>query len=205
MKHIIKAILFDFDDTLTKAGSLDFAQIRIEMGCPESVSILDYLDSIEDAREHLRASEILERHERRAAENAVPNEHTHALLGWLKAKGYKIGIITRNSLDSIKRSLDNFERINEEYFDVVITRDDNVPVKPSPDGVLLAARKMEVKPEEILVVGDYVYDIEAGRSAGSCTVFFDSRPDRQFAAPESDFTIQSLADVKSIVQKLTAS
>lgn len=199
MNHIIKAILFDFDDTLTEAGSLDYAQIRKEMGCPEAVSILDYLDNIEDQGTRLRANEILERHERRAAENAVPNGDAHALLAWLKAEGYKIGIITRNSLDSIKRSLDNFESIKEEFFDVIITRDNNVPVKPDPDGVVLAARKMDVTPEEILVVGDYIYDIEAGNSAGSRTVFFNSRPDRQIAEPESDFTIQSLADVKSIL------
>lgn len=204
MKHIIKAILFDFDDTLTKAGSLDFAQIRKEMSCPESVSILDYLDNIEDREARLRASKILERHEKRAAENAVPNEHALDLLGWLKDEGYKIGIITRNSIDSIVRSLANFEQVDEEYFDVIITRDDDVPVKPDPDGVLFAARKIDVRPEEVLMVGDYIYDIEAGRSAGSCTVFFDSRPDRQFEAPESDFKIQSLAEVKSIVQKLTA-
>ncbi len=38
----IKAVLFDFDDTLTIPGRLDYAGIREDIGCPqEAISMVD--------------------------------------------------------------------------------------------------------------------------------------------------------------------
>ena len=41
--------------------------------------------------------------------------------------------------------------------------------KPYPDPILLAAKKMGVKPEECLMIGDTTVDMRAGKSAGAQT------------------------------------
>ena len=64
---VIKAVLFDFDDTLTVPGKLDYARIRAEIGCPPGESMLDYLDGIPDPVQREKARSILDSYEMAAA------------------------------------------------------------------------------------------------------------------------------------------
>src|SRR5207253_7612607 len=48
------------------------------------------------------------------------------------------------------------------------TREDGPP-KPAPDGVLHLCRMLQVAPADALVVGDFTFDIVAGRAAGCRT------------------------------------
>lgn len=57
-----------------------------------------------------------------------------------------------------------------KYFDAVITGLSAPHTKPYPDPVLLAAQKMNVPPQNCLMIGDTTVDIRAGRSAGAQTV-----------------------------------
>ena len=196
----IQAVLFDFDDTLTLPGRLDYALIRKEIGCPEGESMLDYLEGIADAEKRQKASAILDSYEMAAAAEAAPADGAEDLVTWLRGAGLKRGILTRNSRNAVDRSLANFTRISPEDFDLIITRDDDLPVKPLPDGVLHAAKVFQIPPASLLMVGDYIYDIEAGKAAGAVTVFLKSRKDRIFTPPESDFTITQLAAVREICE-----
>lgn len=196
----IKAVLFDFDDTLTIPGRLDYAGIRKEIGCPQEESILDYLEGIPDSDERQRATAILDRYEMDAAAEAAPAEGAEDLVRWLKAAGLKRGILTRNSRNALERSLANFSGIGREDFDLLLTRDDDLPVKPMPDGVLYAASVFRIPPTSLIMVGDYIYDIEAGNAAGAVTVFIESRKDRVFTPPKSDFTISKLAELREICE-----
>jgi len=80
-----------------------------------------------------------------------------------------MGIITRNRLSSIERALKNFENITISCFDVIISRNTPVKPKPSGDGIRLAAQKLNLDVKEVLMVGDYIFDIQAGKSAGCST------------------------------------
>lgn len=57
-----------------------------------------------------------------------------------------------------------------KYFDAVITGLSAPHTKPYPDPILLAAKKMNVAPENCLMIGDTTVDIRAGKSAGAQTV-----------------------------------
>ena len=57
-----------------------------------------------------------------------------------------------------------------KYFDAVITGLSAPHTKPYPDPVLLAAQKMNVPPQNCLMIGDTTVDIRAGRSARAQTV-----------------------------------
>ena len=50
--------------------------------------------------------------------------------------------------------------------DVLITGDDVINGKPSPDGYLMAAARLEVEPENCLVVEDSPAGVKAGKNAG---------------------------------------
>ena len=51
----IKAVLFDFDGTLTYPGALDYSAIKRELDCPEDRLILEFLET----RAPARRSELL--------------------------------------------------------------------------------------------------------------------------------------------------
>lgn len=61
-----------------------------------------------------------------------------------------------------------------QYFTEVVTADNGFPRKPAPDSINYLLEKYKLKPEKTVMIGDRPLDIEAGRSAGIDTVFFDN-------------------------------
>lgn len=196
----IKGVLFDFDGTLTNPGALDFSEIRREICCPENKSILEFIDTLQNRDQRNHMVEILTRFEMEGAERSVPNLDVEIVFRFLQACNLPVGLISRNGLRPIQRALENFHTLRIDDFHLVITRDDDLKPKPSGDGVRFAAEKFAVQPTEILVVGDYVYDIEAGKQAGAVTALL-RHPDVNISfCAESDFVISRLLDIIEIVR-----
>ena len=195
-----KAVLFDFDGTLTKPGSIDFNLIKRAIGCPAESFILEFIETIDNHVQKEKAIFALEKFEKKAAECSEPNNGAEELLLYLRSNGLSTGIISRNSLESIKRSFHNFKKIKFSDFDVIITRDDPVKPKPYADGVILAANKLKVDAKELVIVGDFIFDIQAGKNAGSITVFLNNGLKHDFSDPDSDYTISQLGELKKVIR-----
>jgi len=200
----VKAVLFDFDGTLTKPGSIDFNLIKRTIGCPAESFILEFIETIDDPAQKEKAISKLENLENKAADCSEPNHDAEELLLYLRSNGIRTGIITRNSLKSIKRSFRNFKTIKAADFNVIVTRDDPVKPKPDADGVILAANKLEMDPKQLIVVGDFLFDIQAGKNAGSITVFLNNGHKHDFPDPGSDYTISNLVELKKIIRPLVS-
>jgi HAD superfamily hydrolase (TIGR01509 family) len=157
-----RAVIFDLDGTLTEP-LLDFDAMRAEIGLPPG-PILEQLEHA-DAATRARADEILRRHEREAIARATLADGCAEVLAHLGALGIPMAILTRN----VREVVDTFSRMFGFSFAAVYTREDGPP-KPSPAGVLALCEKMGAVPAETLVVGDYKFDILAGRDAGCATV-----------------------------------
>ena len=195
----ISAILFDFDGTLTQPGAIDFSHIRKLIGCPSNKPILEFIGDLSNASERQVAVDTLDRCEIEAAARTVPNSGAERVIADLRNGGLKVGVISRNSQRSIERALANFDNTGIEDFDIVISRDTPVPPKPRPDGIVHAAEVLGVSIEEILVVGDFVFDIDAGHRAGALCAFITNGGEADI--PEkSDFIIHSLEELLPIIQ-----
>lgn len=203
-----RAVLFDFDGTLTRPDALDFAAVRNAMGCPLTSPILEFIESLATEEERGKARRILDEFEQKAARASVPNHGAEEVILLLRKKGIDRGIITRNSMASIREALKNFPTLSEMDFSVILTRESAGRPKPHPDGVLEAARLFGVPPEEMLVVGDFIFDIAAGKAAGAAAALITNGHDAAeswrghiqtplLAAP--DFTISSLIELKGIL------
>jgi HAD superfamily hydrolase (TIGR01509 family) len=160
MKHP-RAVIFDLDGTLTEP-LLDLDAMRAEIGLPPG-PILEQLAHL-DAPTRARADEILRRHEREAISCATLADGCAELLAHLQARAVPAAILTRN----VREVVDTFTRMFGFTFAAVYTREDG-PHKPSPAGVFALCQQMGVPPAETLVVGDYKFDILAGRAAGCPT------------------------------------
>jgi HAD superfamily hydrolase (TIGR01509 family) len=161
-----KAVIFDLDGTLTEP-LLDFNAMRAEIGLPPG-PILEQLAHA-DAATRARADEILRRHEREAIAKATLADGCVELLAALEAHGIPAAILTRN----VREVVDTFVTTFGFRFAAVYTREDG-PHKPSPAGVHALCGRMCAAPAETLVVGDYKFDIIAGRDAGCPTVLVTS-------------------------------
>ncbi|HSS40356.1 MAG TPA: HAD-IA family hydrolase, partial [Polyangia bacterium] len=108
-----------------------------------------------------------------------------------------IGILTRN----IREVVATFARTFGFAFDAVYTREDGPP-KPSPAGVLALCAQQGAPAADTLTVGDYKFDVLAGRRAGCPTVLLHPGPlppaEREaWGAP--DLVVQSLRELLPLV------
>lgn len=196
----IKAVLFDFDGTLTKPGALNFHLLKETIDCPADIPVLEFIESLPTPHQRKETFSVLERFESDAAANSEPNDSAEELIFYLRSKGLGVGIVTRNSLQSLKRSLQNFENIKVSDFDVIISRNSPVEPKPSGDGILLASQTLNVDVKQVLMVGDYVFDIQAGQIAGCITAFLDYGTVSIPSGIDSDFTVSCLEEINKIVR-----
>ena len=197
-QSVVKAVLFDFDGTLTLPGLIDFMAIKKEINCPDDNPILEFIAALPRGGERRRAAKVLEKYENKAAEAAKPNENAEEIIMFLRAQGLKLGILTRNRLGAVLTSLKKFRKISRKHFEVIVTREHELKLKPHPAGVLFAARAFGILPCEMTVIGDYVFDIEAGREAGALTVFLESDHTTRRPEPPADWTIKGLDELRGI-------
>lgn len=197
MPNPIVGIVFDLDGTLTIPGLINFPQLRREIGCPEGHDIIQFLShQAQSAPDLARLGwEVVERHERRAAEGALANTGLYPLLEGLHHRRIPLAILTRNTRSTVDLTL---ERLNiAPFFQVAVCREDTRP-KPEPDGVLHAARHLGVDPRQVLMVGDWRDDVTAGSRAGAWTAWL--RGPRQDEIPAgTDFEIHTLTDILGIL------
>jgi phosphoglycolate phosphatase-like HAD superfamily hydrolase len=83
----------------------------------------------------------------------------------LRLNGLKLGIVTTRSRYHVDRFLKQFPQI-ASVIDVTCGLQDTRRLKPHPEPVLLAAKRLEVPPQLCLMVGDTSVDVKAARRAG---------------------------------------
>ena len=83
---------------------------------------------------------------------------------------------------------------------VIVTRDLPLNPKPFPDGVLYAAERLGVDVAELLVVGDYAFDIQAGKRAGAPTMYLYNDPEEPFHGEGADFVVHSLTEALGVIR-----
>ena len=194
----IKGVLFDFDGTLTRPGALDFPAIKKALGCPLDQPILEFLDT-QPPDLRARLEKILEEEEDRAAEICRPNRGAEKCLSVLKERQIPMGILTRSRLNPIRKALERFKGITIDDFDAIVTREMSLP-KPHPEGVIRAAAEMGLLPSELVVVGDFRFDVISAKRAGAMAVLLTNGGESVMTPddPQPDYTITRLEDLPAL-------
>jgi len=187
----IGGILFDMDGVVVEQR-LDFLAIKQEIFGTTHGFILERMAEL-GPPERARAEAILERHEATAAATAEPMDGVVPFLTWMEARGVRRGLVTRNSRMSADMVLTRLGL----RFNAVVTRED-APPKPAPDPVWLACRRMGLPPSAVLFVGDFEFDMLAGRRAGVRTVLL--RNHAQASSDHADYTVDSLGELRGLFE-----
>lgn len=123
--------------------------IRVEKETPEGEKLSEYWKEIFESQylPHLKA---------------FPK--TKELLERLKADGYKLAVASSAEKEMLKKLLEIAGADN--LIEDETSADDAKNSKPDPDIVQAALDKLNLKPEQVLMLGDTPYDIEAAGKIG---------------------------------------
>ena len=179
---MIRLIIFDLDETIIH-NSIPFSEIRKtimeKIGSSEKpVHLYEFLKA--KGKNYL---ELLKKEELRRAKNSYPDRDLGFVIDVLVRRNINIAVLTRNSRKATMIALGKYA----EKFDAIITREDFFPPKPAPDAVFYLMEQFSARAEETVVVGDYDYDIEAGRRAGCVTV--------RIGDGEGDYNINKISEI----------
>ena len=83
---------------------------------------------------------------------------------------YRLGIVTSR----VKESVYEFPQLAvlKKYFQTAVSYDDTEKHKPDPEPLLLAAKRLGIKPSEAVYIGDVKNDLVAGRAAGMKVIIY---------------------------------
>lgn len=183
--------IFDMDGTLTLAKH-DFNAIRQALGLPADQTILESLAALPPATaaplyKRLQAIELEIAKLSEAAEGVLE------LLNYLSAQGARVGILTRNSVLNTQVTL-AAAGLAQHFATTDLVSRDCAPPKPHPAGIQRLLTQWQAQPYEAVMVGDFVYDLQAGRAAGTKTLYID--PSAAFPAREhADWCVTSLVEL----------
>ncbi|MHA6495273.1 HAD family hydrolase [Pseudomonas borbori] len=159
--------VFDMDGTLTLAVH-DFEAIKQALGIPLEHDILEHLAGLPADEAVAKHAWLLE-HERELAVASRPAPGAVELIRLLRARGCRLGVLTRNAHALALITLEAVG-LGECFAREDILGRDEAPPKPHPGGLLHLAERWQVAPAELVMVGDYRYDLECARAAGAYSV-----------------------------------
>lgn len=189
MPGTIRAVGFDMDGTFLKTHvdyeKLEFADRRVLES--HNIPFDEVYPKPDWKRKRRNIVQWLESHGRSdefpvinreidAAFTEVELEYVHEArpfpgslecLRELTARGYRVGLLTRGSIEYADRALAHAGATG--LFDVVMGRDSIAydDAKPSPVAMREFAKRLGVEPGELLYVGDNITDWFSARDAGS--------------------------------------
>ena len=180
----IKAVLFDFDGTIMDTNAIilgswkhtfntvlgrDPVQEEIVKTFGEPLEItMGKLFPDRDTHEMVETYRSYQRHIYQQDITMFPG--MKEAVTELKARGYKVAIVTSRLWESTQQGLYKFDIT--DMIDAVVSAEDTTIHKPDPTPCLLCLEKLGIGPEEALMVGDSKFDILCARNAGveSCLV-----------------------------------
>lgn len=149
-------------------------------GLPKNVSINELVHETQDEY-HKRLNEVLIR------------EGFYEFHEMLKEEGIATALATSNNWWIVEDELEDMDL--QKYFNILVTGEEVLHRKPAPDIFLAAARKLEIDPEECVVIEDSIAGITAAKEAGMKAIailnFFSKKED----FPKADLVVEGFEDL----------
>jgi phosphoglycolate phosphatase len=216
--HAIKAVIFDFDGTLAVLN-IDFSAMKERVfdlmrraGIPEEAIRQKYLlEIIDEVYEMLleknpsgaemfyqESHDILHEVEMKAAERGRLIPGAGRTLKKLREKGIKVGIITRNCEDAVRKVFPEID----DFCDIFVSRNSVKKVKPHPDHLTHVMDLLEISAEEAMMVGDHIIDIQAGKRVGMKTigVLTGKTKKEEFEKAGADYILRDASEVCKLME-----
>lgn len=207
----VDTFVFDFDGTLAKLN-IDFPAMRDRIPTllrsygvdPDGLGKLLVLEMIDAGSRIIakdrpdKATEFTERAnaviydiEMDGARKGNLFDGIDDVLGELRYRGKKIGVVTRNCLDAVRKLYPHIDT----FSDIIVTRESRTKPKPHPEHLETALTKLGSSPQTSVMIGDHPMDILVGKRVGTHTV--------GVLTGHSDITLMREAGADHIIEKAT--
>ena len=216
--HAIKAVIFDFDGTLAVLN-IDFSAMRERVfdlmrrsGIHEETIrekyLLEIIDEVYEMlweknpfgaeRFYQESHDILHEVEMKAAGKGRLIPGAVGTLKGLREKGIKVGIITRNCEDAVRRVFPEIDG----FCDIFVSRNSVKKVKPHPDHLTRVMNSLKISGEEATMVGDHIIDIQAGKRVGMKTigVLSGRTKKEEFEKAGADYILKDASEVYKLME-----
>lgn len=213
----LKAVLFDFDGTLVK--SIDtlvniFSEVLTEQNLPvlppsklkkmigqplpDIFRTIIQFDKIKAAEKRFRE---IETKRNNANEIGIFTE-TIPTLEFLQSQNLQLGIVSTKKVDVIEKLARELEIW--DFFEVVVGRDLISKPKPNPEPIFFACEKLGVNSQEILFVGDSLFDLKSARNANSTFVgvLTGVCDQKEFTKNQADYVFKHIGELINLFQKI---
>ena len=200
----IRAVLFDLDGVLLDSESIytDFwnnVESIFPTGVPNFAIVIkgttlgEILDTyFPDPARQAEIHKLLKRQEEemvyRLFDGILP------MLRSLRSRDIRTAIVTSSSnrkMDDMFRTLPDLKPL----IDTIVTEDDVTESKPSPQGYLLAAKRLGALDGEFAVVEDSIKGLQAGRASGAFVVGISTTNPAEKISPLADMVLPTAAEL----------
>ncbi|MBQ7856858.1 MAG: HAD-IA family hydrolase [Alistipes sp.] len=208
-------LLFDFDGTTANTMPAIIPCIRKVLSA-EGISVSDEViyhnagHSVYDAIKHISGSEneddvaryteaYMKLYMSEGLSMIRPFPKVMETLQQFHDHGIKMAIASNNVLSVVVPMIESFGVM--KYMDTIVCSDDVENIKPAPDIALEAMRRTGTPPEKTLVVGDSIFDIGMGVSAGTatCGVTYGCHSKQMLIEAGATYTIDAFDELLKIV------
>ena len=110
----------------------------------------------------------------------------------------RLGFISQASPDTVRQVINKFHGFERAKADVIISPDDLLQLAPEVDLIGLAAEKLGVAVENLLLVSANLSEILDAHQSGAITVFTGARTRSDRQAFSGDFEIENIGELKNI-------
>ena len=192
---MIKGIIFDLDGTLIRLP------IRYDLVQNNLKKIFNTQDEFKPLLEDIinfakgnsvkikEAFESICEEENKAVDNLEIIENAFDVLQFFKSKQLKLGLVTLQCRKAVEKIFVRSDQLN--VFSSVISRDESYDRKEQIEKIL---EKIQLLPDETIVVGDRIHDIMSARKVG-CRAILVNREKSKNVDVE---TIEKLSNLKKI-------
>lgn len=209
---MIKAVIFDMDGVIIDSEPLHleyllklFKTLNVSMSTYEYSKFIGttstYMWGIIKERFNLDHSvETLIEMDRNGFFDFLSSKHSiepiyyiPELLNTLKKNNFKIALASSSPIKAISYILDTLKL--KEYFNEIVTGDYVKKSKPNPDIFLYAADKLDVLPEECIVIEDSHNGVLAAKSAQMKCIGFRNKNSGNQDLSKADIIINSFDEI----------
>lgn len=212
---MIKAVIYDFDGTLIETLKVSFdaynsALSRLGINATEEEIInkcFNKLDS-EVAKSFNISLELFSKYYKEATIKGYKNAELYpnviSTFKEIKKLGISVAIGTSKDMNKIAEVLDRIKI--KEYCEVIITNDSGLRKKPEIFSEV--CKKLKIKPEEVIIVGDAENDLDAANNINAKSVLFYPKSHEKYYRLKNlnkfkpDFIIKNHNEIINILEKL---
>jgi HAD superfamily hydrolase (TIGR01549 family) len=199
----LRGVVFDMDGTLCEPQTYMFKEMRDILGINKTTDILEYIETLPKS-EQPGALESIRNIERKAMKTQTPQPGLMTLMAYLDTNAIPKAICTRNFDVPVQNLMEKF--LEGSRFHPIVTRDFHPP-KPDPAGILHIAKDWGLTDEAgegdasgLIMVGDSIDDMTAGRKAGAATVLLVNDVNRPLAEhAHTDLVINTLDELVAVL------